>query len=266
MSTLVHAPTPPSSDDYLGTRMPARPVTVSKLYISGPLDASPSRARLAVNNQCGNDREEKGPARRHSLFLFGRQKEPCNKTRKFVFLALSSIIPLVDLENMSLAGKALVKAACRDPPTHLPPLRGKQTPFPGLDEAAKLLLQIWEACEGIHTNRQLFLRLTERCAIVLLAVRYEIAEASDEMEDELCANVKGLCHAFDQIHAFFTRRSLVRQFLQRDEIRAEFPDYEAALQEAMITFPLFIQTRSYSLIRWITAADQQRDFTDTAVF
>ena len=77
-------------------------------------------------------------------------------------------------------------------------------PIPGLEEAARVLLTIWDALQLvevrtsygtyiwvfnhtyiIQTNRLACLRLTERCADILLAVRQEIYEAGGDVGDEL---------------------------------------------------------------------------------
>jgi abelson tyrosine-protein kinase 1 len=83
-------------------------------------------------------------------------------------------------------------------------------PFPGLAEAAHVLLSIWDAVQlvevsnlgspvdasllthFIKTNRLACLRLTERCADMLLGVREEIFEAGDQVSEELTVPLRKL--------------------------------------------------------------------------
>ena len=79
-------------------------------------------------------------------------------------------------------------------------------PIPGLEEAARTLLGIWDALKMVDVshlrhvcvsiiphrprgpdqiNRLACLRLTERCATVLISIREEIAEAGDDVGAEL---------------------------------------------------------------------------------
>ncbi|KAG6834204.1 hypothetical protein H0H93_011203, partial [Arthromyces matolae] len=61
-----------------------------------------------------------------------------------------------------------------------------------LAPAAKVLLQIWETLQAVETNRQQCLRLTERCAEILLSVREEVKEAGEEVGEELKLPVEKL--------------------------------------------------------------------------
>jgi abelson tyrosine-protein kinase 1 len=58
-------------------------------------------------------------------------------------------------------------------------------PVPGLAEAAKTLLNIWDALEMVDTNRMACMRLVERCADILSGVREEIVDAGPEVAKEL---------------------------------------------------------------------------------
>ena len=61
----------------------------------------------------------------------------------------------------------------------------KFAPIVGLEEAARTLLNIWDALQLVDINRLACLRLTERCATVLMSIREEIAEAGDDVGAEL---------------------------------------------------------------------------------
>ncbi|KAL5486223.1 hypothetical protein ACEPAI_7268 [Sanghuangporus weigelae] len=53
--------------------------------------------------------------------------------------------------------------------------------LPGLEDVARVLLAIWDALHLADTNKMACLRLTERCADILLAIREEIHEAGDQV-------------------------------------------------------------------------------------
>ena len=71
----------------------------------------------------------------------------------------------------------------------------KFAPIVGLEEAARTLLNIWDALQLVDINRLACLRLTERCATVLLSIREEIAEAGDEVGIELQPPLVLMCTA-----------------------------------------------------------------------
>lgn len=58
-------------------------------------------------------------------------------------------------------------------------------PIPGLAEAARTLLTIWDTLQLVDFNRMACLRLTERCADILWSVREEILDAGGETGVEL---------------------------------------------------------------------------------
>ena len=88
-------------------------------------------------------------------------------------------------------------------------------PFPGLEEAAKALLVVWDACQKVDvsaplfcilfpahvfptkTNRLSCLRLAERCATLLYSVLCDIKETG--MESALDEPVERLCGALAQV-------------------------------------------------------------------
>ncbi|KAG6915219.1 hypothetical protein DXG01_012664 [Tephrocybe rancida] len=58
-------------------------------------------------------------------------------------------------------------------------------PIPGLAPAARVLLGIWDAVQGVDTNRLQCLHLTKRCAKILLSVQEEVRQVGDEVGEEL---------------------------------------------------------------------------------
>lgn len=81
-------------------------------------------------------------------------------------------------------------------------------PVPGLKTAGRILLNIWDAIQmvevcvigpiryatdadsiSLQTNRQASLRLTERCADILISIRGEIADVGYTVAEELRAPI-----------------------------------------------------------------------------
>ena len=89
-------------------------------------------------------------------------------------------------------------------------MRWRLAPIAGLDEAAHGLLTIWDALQhvdvrfasiyrlsfpnssAIQTIKLACLRLTERCAEILLAGRAEVHDAGDKVGEELAAQLDRL--------------------------------------------------------------------------
>ncbi|KAH7882518.1 hypothetical protein F5I97DRAFT_1982693, partial [Phlebopus sp. FC_14] len=136
-------------------------------------------------------------------------------------------------------------------------------PLPGLEEAAKTLLVVWEACEDVDTNRLACLRLTERCATLLLSVRCEIAEAGDSVADELSVPVGKLCDALHLVLEFLQRqlrRSFLTRYLRRDEIQTEIAACDKAISDVMSMFGFSIQMRTLKHV--LATADESRRFAE----
>ncbi|KAG1771407.1 hypothetical protein EV702DRAFT_642689 [Suillus placidus] len=58
------------------------------------------------------------------------------------------------------------------------------TPVPGLHEAARTLLAVWEAVDAVETNHLQCLCLTKRCAMAIYSVCAEIVDAERELESQ----------------------------------------------------------------------------------
>ncbi|KAG1847152.1 hypothetical protein DFJ58DRAFT_663473 [Suillus subalutaceus] len=135
------------------------------------------------------------------------------------------------------------------------------TPIPGLREAAKTLLAVWEAVDAVETNRLQCLRLTERCARAIYSVRAEIADADREMKsqqgqhgdvgivglaEEMEGPVGKLNECIDMVYKFLlklNRRPFIKRFLRSDEIQQEIQACDKALADAMQMFSISIQIR-----------------------
>jgi abelson tyrosine-protein kinase 1 len=112
-------------------------------------------------------------------------------------------------------------------------------PVPGLAEAARALLGIWDALQAVDMNRMACLRLTERCADVLWSVREEVRAAGDETGEELREPVARLVEAFEGVRAVLVKqahRPFLKRYLRRDEILRELAGCDNALGDAMSLF------------------------------
>lgn len=119
-------------------------------------------------------------------------------------------------------------------------------PIPGLAPAAKTLLNIWDAVEAVDMHRLSCLRLTERCADILLSVREEIYEAGDEVGYELAAPISKLEESFIHVYRFMvkqTNRPWLKRYLKRDEILRDIAGCDSTLRDALGLFGISIQIR-----------------------
>ncbi|KAI0324972.1 kinase-like protein [Cubamyces sp. BRFM 1775] len=123
-------------------------------------------------------------------------------------------------------------------------------PVPALEEAARTLLNIWDSLQLVDptpkVNRLACLRLTERCAGVLISVREEVAEAGGHVGVELQRPIARLVESFHEVHAFLVKqahRPFIKRYLQRDEIQRALTDCHTGLNDAMSMFSLSIQIR-----------------------
>ncbi|KAF8415820.1 hypothetical protein L210DRAFT_2608514 [Boletus edulis BED1] len=120
------------------------------------------------------------------------------------------------------------------------------TPFPGLEEAAKALLSVWDACQKVDTNRLCCLRLAERCATLLYSVRCDIDETG--VQAALAEPVERLCGALAQIRTFLDtqlHRPFLKRYVRREEIVRELQACNDAITDAASRFGLSVQIRTY---------------------
>ncbi|KAI9457475.1 hypothetical protein BJY52DRAFT_1223837 [Lactarius psammicola] len=125
-------------------------------------------------------------------------------------------------------------------------------PVPGLELAGGILLNIWDAVEMVEMNRLASLRLTERCADILISVRDEIADAGYTVAEELHAPIAKLVEAFGEVHHFLKKlghRPFLKRYLRRDEIQTSITACDTALDDALGMLGLSIQIRTLKLIQ-----------------
>ncbi|TFY66265.1 hypothetical protein EVG20_g4825, partial [Dentipellis fragilis] len=119
-------------------------------------------------------------------------------------------------------------------------------PIPGLDIAGQTLIGIWAAFEQVQTNRSQCLRLTERCADLLLSIEDELIKAGDDVRTELKAPLDQLEKSFQDVHGFLLKHARMRfleRYLWRDKVLQEIADCDVRLRDASSAFDRATQIR-----------------------
>ncbi|KAF7321723.1 Protein kinase domain-containing protein [Mycena kentingensis (nom. inval.)] len=131
-------------------------------------------------------------------------------------------------------------------------------PVPGLQTAAKILLAIWDSVQGVDLNRMACLRLTERCAEILLSVREEVKLAGEKVGEELSLPIERLVEAFTKVQNFMLKqahRPFLKRYLRREEIIRDISGCDKGLTDALSMFGFSIQIR---ILKQVQAAEQNR--------
>lgn len=119
-------------------------------------------------------------------------------------------------------------------------------PVPGLAEAARVLLNLWDALQMVDGNRLACLRLVSRCADILVSVREEVLASGDKITEDLVGPVQKLIESFTAVQTFLlkqARRPFLKRYLKRDEILSEIEECDKALADALNVFGIQIQIR-----------------------
>ncbi|KAG6894992.1 hypothetical protein C0993_010344, partial [Termitomyces sp. T159_Od127] len=113
-------------------------------------------------------------------------------------------------------------------------------------------------------NRLQCLRLTERCADILLSVREEVKEAGDQVDKELQVPIAELTahsppnRSFHTVQSFLIKqvhRPFLKRYLKRDEIQTHIGTCHDRLMEALTMFGVSIQFR---VLRSVEKAERAR--------
>ncbi|TDL14843.1 hypothetical protein BD410DRAFT_796909 [Rickenella mellea] len=134
----------------------------------------------------------------------------------------------------------------------------KYAPIPGLQEAAHILLEIWDSLQLVETNRLACLRLTERCAEILFSVREELLEAGDEVGEELNIPIMKLTESFKRVELFLhqqVHRPFLKRYLRRGEILQGIGICDTELSYALGLFSVSVQIRT---LKQLQAAEARR--------
>ncbi|KAK7457153.1 hypothetical protein VKT23_010453 [Stygiomarasmius scandens] len=160
------------------------------------------------------------------------QTEAYLKTKIRVQQAISSILDVT--AEVARTGLKLVGEA------------GEILPVPGLSLAAKLLEQIWDAIEKVDSNRLACLRLSERCAEILLAIYEEIHSSGPVVVRELQQPLHHLQESFQRILRFVQRlnsQPFWKRYLKREEILEAIDTCNASLSDCLYMFNFKVLSR-----------------------
>ena len=128
-------------------------------------------------------------------------------------------------------------------------------PIPALQEAARVLLTIWDALQlvevshptlqkgqavielfAMQTNRMACLRLTERCADILVSVHAEVHEGGDKVSEELRLPLSKLVEyglfRFSSSYSMLTSSFQVVQRGPHPPAKASSPTFPEAVSKA----------------------------------
>ncbi|KAE9407480.1 hypothetical protein BT96DRAFT_933245 [Gymnopus androsaceus JB14] len=183
---------------------------------------------------------------------------------------LGGTVPVEQMENWDITRKRVAQAAssilgnsalmAHEVLLHSVDLF-ELAPVPGLSLAARTLLEIWDCVQEVDSNRLQCLRLTERCADILLSVRQEVYDAGDEVAEELRLGVERLTESFTQVHTLLIKqasRPFLKRYLKRDEISKQLAVCDVGLQEALGMFSLSIQIRILKQVQLAEARTTER--------
>ncbi|CCM02518.1 uncharacterized protein FIBRA_04620 [Fibroporia radiculosa] len=119
-------------------------------------------------------------------------------------------------------------------------------PIPGLAIVARSLLAIWDAYRAFKHTHSACEALTDRCAVILLFVRREISRAGDRIAADLKPSIKSLEESFGVVRGYLeeqSQKSLLKRFVEREEIRAKIQECHQGLTDALAMFGVAIQFR-----------------------
>ncbi|KAJ7779612.1 hypothetical protein B0H16DRAFT_723142 [Mycena metata] len=119
-------------------------------------------------------------------------------------------------------------------------------PIPALAPAAKILDSIWKSVQTVQTNRSSCLRVTERCADLLLAINEVIADSGDEVTQELQKPLERIERSFQGFSVFLKGQaelSFFTRYLKKDDILREIQDHDKSIRDCMFLFQTAIQAK-----------------------
>ncbi|KAJ7367714.1 hypothetical protein DFH08DRAFT_4178 [Mycena albidolilacea] len=250
-------------------RDPASPLSSGGSSPTGSPPSSPKPAgRKLVKSEHGKAKakadEESSDDEQHGT-LFGaplrrrptvvtipkEQTEGWERTRQRVAEALSKLLPptlLIAHDLLEVSSEVL-----------------KFAPIPGLDLAASLLLSIWDNVQGVDMNRLACLRLSERCANLLLSIVQEVHEMGDKVEKEMKEPLEKLVQTFTQVRDLLIKqahRPFLKRYLKREETVREIAGCDTSLTDALARFSLSVQMR---ILRQVKETEDRREAENRAL-
>ncbi|KAF8211722.1 hypothetical protein K438DRAFT_1807801 [Mycena galopus ATCC 62051] len=187
------------------------------------------------------------PLRRHPAIATvpKEQTEGWERTRQRVSEALSKLVPpaLLIAHDLLEVSTEITKFV----------------PIPGLDVVATLLLSIWDNVQGVDMNRLACLRLSERCANLLLSIVEEVHEMGDKVEKEMTEPLQKLVLTFTQVRDLLIKeahRPFLKRYLKRDETIRAIASCDTSLTDALSMFSLSVQMR---ILRQVKETEDRRE-------
>ncbi|KAJ8507429.1 hypothetical protein ONZ45_g10193 [Pleurotus djamor] len=119
-------------------------------------------------------------------------------------------------------------------------------PVPGLQTAAKTLLQIWDALQAVDLNRMACLGLVQDCASSVLAIRDEILNAGVSVmveTDKPFAELNAVFVAVKDMLESIAEMSFLKRYLKRDDVTRQINGCHKKLDKALMHFDNSIMLR-----------------------
>ncbi|KAJ7193623.1 hypothetical protein GGX14DRAFT_588248 [Mycena pura] len=134
-------------------------------------------------------------------------------------------------------------------------------PIPALAPATKILDSIWKAVSAVKTNRSACLRLTDRCASLLISIQEEVARSGDAVADELKAPLEKLeqfssvlLRSFSDIERFFQDQaewSFIHLYVKRDDILRDIVRHNESVNDCITLFHMGVNLRNLAFTKRI---------------
>ncbi|KAJ7213283.1 hypothetical protein C8J57DRAFT_289532 [Mycena rebaudengoi] len=106
----------------------------------------------------------------------------------------------------------------------------------------------------LQTNRSACLRLTDRCASLLISIQEEVARSGDAVADELKAPLERLEQSFLDIEKFFqdlVEWSFIHLYLKRDDILRDIVRHNESVNDCITLFHMGVNLRNMAFAKRI---------------
>ncbi|CAK5274392.1 unnamed protein product [Mycena citricolor] len=128
-------------------------------------------------------------------------------------------------------------------------------PVPGMSVVGKVLQSIWDSCQLIQTNRCRCLRITERCATVLMAINKIVSRSSSITQKELDEPLRELQERFQRFERFVkqqTELSFLTKILNKDDVKDQLDRHDQDIRDCVNLFQTDIDIRILDAVLRIT--------------
>ncbi|KAF6749742.1 TKL/TKL-ccin protein kinase [Ephemerocybe angulata] len=128
-------------------------------------------------------------------------------------------------------------------------------PIPGLEAVAQVLVRTWTIVRTVSNNRLRMLRLTQRCAHILLSIKEDVQDAGERVHSSLQRALDTLLRAFDKVRVLAETQKeapFLKRLLGRKEIEGQFAGCDEELNNALKLFSLSVQISTMKLVQETT--------------